>query len=200
MTYLLIIFICSLIIYIPNAIINPANISLPWVYYLLAVIIFIAASVVVDGIVAFIGRKLPEKWMNPEKGMIKTTKFEEKLFKFLHVEKWKEHMPDLGRFTDFPKGNIMDPTNNEYLSRYILEASYGVVIHYLSVPFAPLILLLGLIEPTNVTLWTVGVPVLFVNMVLILLPAWTLKYNIPRLLRIKKINDRLAKRKSQQQA
>ena len=197
MYYLLTILICAIIIYIPNALTNPAGVDLPWVYYLLAVVIFIVASVIVDGIVAFVIRRLPEKWMDPNKGMIKTRKWEQKLYDKIKVPSWKKFMPDLGAFTKFPKGQILDPKNNEYIAKFILEASYGVVIHYLSVPFAVTILLLGFIKPGDMTLYSVGVPVMFVNMVLILLPALSLKYNIPKLQRIYDMNVRLANKKSQ---
>ena len=199
MVYLIIIVICALIIYVFNAIFNPAGIDLPWVYYLLAVIIFIAGEILIDALVAIIGRKLPEKCVNPRKGMIMCHDWEMNFFNFIGVKKWKDYMPDLGRFTNFPKGNLMDPLNNEYIKRYILEASYGIWIHYVSVPASPLIFLLGLIQPNNPTVWTVGAPVVFVNMVLILLPAFTLKYNLPRLIRIADMNDRfLQKRKEEQ--
>ena len=195
MAYLIIIVVFSLIVYFPNAIWNPAGIDYPWAYYALAIVIYIAASVAVDGVVAFIIRRLPEKWMNPEKGIIKTYKWEQKLYDFLKVSKWKKFMPDLGMFTKFQKGKIADPTNNEYIGRYILEASYGAVIHYVSVLTAPLVLLLALIKPTDLTTLTVGVPVVIVNMILILLPALSLKYNLPKLLKVYRINEKLAKRK-----
>lgn len=146
MYYIFIILICSIIIYIPNAAINPANVNLPWVYYLLAVIIYVLSSVLVDGIVAFIIRKLPSKLIKNDKFPIKLGKKEETLFKKIKVDKWKKFMPDLGAFTKFPKGQITDPKNNEYISRFILEASYGVIIHYVSVFTAPIILLLGFID------------------------------------------------------
>lgn len=200
MVYLIIIIVCSIIIYIPNAIFNPAGVDYPWAYYALAVVIYVLGEVLIDAIVAIIGRKLPEKMMNPKKGIILTRDWEMKMFEALKVKAWKDYMPDLGRFTNFPKGNLMDPLNNEYIKRYILEASYGVWIHYASVPASPLILLLGFIQPESVATWTVGVPVVFVNMVLILLPAWTLKYNLPRLVRIADMNDRiLAKRKEKEE-
>ncbi|MCR4911793.1 MAG: hypothetical protein K5925_04650 [Bacilli bacterium] len=200
MVYLIIIIVCSIIIYIPNAIVNPAGVDYPWAYYALAVVIYVLGEVLIDAIVAIIGRKLPEKMMNPKKGIILTRDWEMKMFEALKVKAWKDYMPDLGRFTNFPKGNLMDPLNNEYIKRYILEASYGVWIHYASVPASPLILLLGFIQPESVATWTVGVPVVFVNMVLILLPAWTLKYNLPRLVRIADMNDRfLAKRKEKEE-
>ena len=196
MVYLIIIAVSILIIYIPNVIFNPAQINLPWVCYLVAIAIFVAGEVLIDALVAIIGRKLPEKWMDPTKGMILTRDWEMKFYLFLQVNKWKDHIPDLGRFTNFPKGNLMDPYNNEYIKRYILEASYGVVIHYLSVPFSFLMLLLIFIEPSNPTIWTVGLPVILVNAILIVLPAFTLKFNLPRLVRIRDMNERfLAKQK-----
>lgn len=199
MAYLIIILICSIIIYIPNALTNPAGVDNPWLYYFLAVVIYIAASVVVDGLVAFVIRRLPEKAMNPKKGMILTRPWEQKLYDKIHVGDWKKFMPDLGAFTKFPKGQLLDPYNNEYISRYLLEASYGVVIHYLSVIFAPLVLLLGFIQPDSMATWSIGVPVTFVNMVLILLPALALKYNIPRLVRIYDLNAKLVAQKKKYQ-
>ena len=190
MAYLIIIAVSILIIYIPNAICNPAGINLPWVYYLIAIAIFVVGEFLIDVVVAIIGRKLPEKWMDPKKGMILTRDWEMKFFLAIKVNKWKDYIPDLGRFTNFPKGNLMDPFNNEYIKRYILEAGYGVVIHYMSVPFSLLTMLIMLVDPANPTIWTVGVPVIFVNMVLIVLPAFTLKFNLPRLVRICDMNER----------
>ena len=199
MVYLLTIFICSVIIYIPNAIANVSHSDKPWLYYFLAVVIYIAASVAVDGLVAFIIRRLPAKWMNPKKGMILTRDWEYKLYDKIHVASWKRFMPDLGMFTKFQKGKLTDPMNNEYIGRYILEGCYGVVIHYMSVPFSALVLLLGLIEPNNLATWTVGVPVMVVNMVLILLPALTLKYNLPKLVRVYDMNLRIMARRAEKE-
>ena len=200
MTYLIIILISILIIYIPNAICNPAGIDLPWVYYLIAIAIFVAGEFLIDAIVAIIGRKLPEKWINPRKGMILTRDWEMKFYLFIKVNKWKDHIPDLGRFTNFPKGNLMDPFNNDYIKRYILEAGYGVVIHYMSVPFSLLMMLIMFVEPTNPTIWTVGGPVIVVNMILIVLPAFTLKFNLPRLVRIADSNDRFLAKHAKENA
>ena len=197
MLYLIIIALAILIIYIPNALVNTVQSDLPWVYYLIAIAIFVGAEFIIDALVAFVVRWIfPEKWMNPKKGIIYTPEWEIKLYTKLRVDKWKDYMPDLGRFTKFPKGNLLDPYNNDYLKKYIVEASYGVAIHFWSVPASLLAFLIMLIEPSNPTIWTVGVPVMVVNMVLIYLPAMTLKYNLPRLIRITEINDRLAAKKS----
>ena len=191
MFYLIVILVSSIIIYLPNAIFNPAGKDLPWLYYFIALIIFVAGEFLLDALVALIGRKLPESWMNPRKGIILTRDWELKFYMLIGVNKWKEKIiPDLGRFTNFPKGSLSDPYNNDYIKRYILEASYGVVIHYLSVPASLLVFFLIFIEPSNICWLTVGVPVVIVNMILIVLPAFSLKFNLPRLVRIADMNDR----------
>ena len=190
MAYLIIIAVSIILIYIPNAIFNPAGAELPWVYYLIAIAIFVVGEFLIDALVAIVGRKLPESWINPKKGMILTRDWEMKFYLAIKVNKWKDYIPDLGRFTNFPKGNLMDPFNNEYIKKYILEAGYGVVIHYMSVPFSLLMMLIMLVEPTNPTIWTVGVPVIIINMILIVLPAFSLKFNLPRLVRICDMNER----------
>ena len=196
MAYLIIIAIAIIAIYLPNALINPVNSDLPWVYYLIAIAIFVALEFVIDALVALgIRRLVPERCLNPKKGILKTPDWEIRLYKKLHVDKWKKYMPDLGRFTDFQKGSLADPYNNDYLKKYIVEASYGVLIHFWSVPASLLAFLIMLIEPTNPSIWTVGAPVIVVNMILIYLPTMTLKFNLPRLIRITEINDRLAAKK-----
>lgn len=199
MAYLIIIIICSIIIYVTNALTNPVGSDLPWVYYLIALAIFVAGSFIIDALVAIIGRKLPYKMVDPSKGMTKPHEKEIKFFKAIKVEKWKKFMPDLGRFTNFPKGNLMDPYNNEYIKRYIVEASYGIWIHYMSAPATLLLFFLIFIDPSNVTIWTVGLPVMIINMILIVLPAFSLKFNLARLIRIAEINDRLLAKKKQQE-
>ena len=200
MAYLIIIAVSIILIYIPNAIFNPASSNLPWVYYLIAIAIFVVGEFLIDALVAIVGRKLPESWINPKKGMILTRDWEMKFYLAIKVNKWKDYIPDLGRFTNFPKGNLMDPFNNEYIKKYILEAGYGVVIHYMSVPFSLLMMLIMLVEPTNPTIWTVGVPVIVINMILIVLPAFSLKFNLPRLVRICDMNERFLAKHAKENA
>ena len=200
MAYLIIIAVSIILIYIPNAIFNPAGSNIPWVYYLIAIAIFVVGEFLIDALVAIVGRKLPESWINPKKGMILTRDWEMKFYLAIKVNKWKDYIPDLGRFTNFPKGNLMDPFNNEYIKKYILEAGYGVVIHYMSVPFSLLMMLIMLIEPTNPTIWTVGIPVIVINMILIVLPAFSLKFNLPRLVRICDMNERFLAKHAKENA
>ena len=168
---------------------------------LYSIIILVSMAVVItlnwliDGLVAFIIRRMPEKWFSKDKGIFKTGPREFKFYKFLKVNKWKEHVPELGSFTGFHKNQFANPFDNEYVSRFILEARYGVAIHLFSVPAAFLVILLDWKMYTGQSnIWlTICLPVGIINAILIVLPAFILKYNLPTLVRI--YNNNLEKEK-----
>ena len=192
--YSLIIVLGGISIALLNIFFNPQFADKPWVYALLTLGLIITV-ILIDGLVAFLIRRLPEKWFKEEKGILKTTKFELKLYNFLHVSKWKEHVPELGSFTGFHKNKVTNPFDSEYLARFILEARYGAVIHFASVPTSFLVLLLDVwmyTGPSSIWL-TIALPVAVVNAILILLPAFVLKYNLPKLQRLYQVS--LAKKK-----
>ena len=192
--YSLIIVLGGISIALLNIFFNPQFADKPWVYALLTLGLIITV-ILIDGLVAFLMRRLPEKWFKEEKGILKTTKFELKLYNFLHVSKWKEHVPELGSFTGFHKNKVTNPFDSEYLARFILEARYGAVIHFASVPTSFLVLLLDVwmyTGPSSIWL-TIALPVAVVNAILILLPAFVLKYNLPKLQRLYQVS--LAKKK-----
>ena len=192
--YSLIIVLGGISIALLNIFFNPQFADKPWVYALLTLGLIITV-ILIDGLVAFLIRRLPEKWFKEEKGILKTTKFELKLYNFLHVSKWKEHVPELGSFTGFHKNKVANPFDSEYLARFILEARYGAVIHFASVPTSFLVLLLDVwmyTGPSSIWL-TIALPVAVVNAILILLPAFVLKYNLPKLQRLYQVS--LAKKK-----
>ena len=116
-----------------------------------------------------------------------------KFYKFIGVPKWKDYVPELGNFTGFHKNKVVDPFDNEYIGRFILEARYGVAIHLWSVPFSFLVMLcdynIYLGRMTNIWL-TIGLPVAVVNAILIVLPAFILKYNLPKLVHLYERNKR----------
>ncbi|MCR5692787.1 MAG: hypothetical protein K6G74_02300 [Bacilli bacterium] len=194
LVYSLIIVLGGISIALLNIFFNPQFADKPWVYALLTLGLIIMV-ILIDGLVAFLVRRLPEKWFKEEKGILKTTKFELKLYNFLRVSKWKEHVPELGSFTGFHKNKVTNPFDSEYLARFILEARYGAVIHFASVPTSFLVLLLDVwmyTGPSSIWL-TIALPVAVVNAILILLPAFVLKYNLPKLQRLYQVS--LAKKK-----
>ena len=117
------------------------------------------------------------------------------------MNKWKEHVPELGSFTGFHKNKVANPFDNEYIARFILEARYGVAIHLLSVPFSFLLLLADYNMYTghpNLIL-TILLPVAVVNAILIVLPAFILKFNLHRLVKIYDSNIRMEERRKRKE-
>ena len=183
MLYPLIIIISMIIITVMNILFNNME---PWYIYVIYTTALTIIVILVDGIVAWIIRNMPKKWFDYHHKMFITSEKEKKFYKIIKVKLWKEKVPELGMFTSFRKNKISDPNNPEYLKRYILEACYGVAIHYFSVPFGFLIMLCDykMYSGSSILFLTIALPVALVNAVLILLPAFILKYNLPKLIRL----------------
>jgi hypothetical protein len=196
--YLITIFVGVALVSALNIFFNPLYQNGWWVYILFT-LGFTVVAVIVDAIVAIVIRKMPERWFQEDKGIFKTSERELKFYRFLKVHKWKDFVPELGNFTGFHKNKVVTPFDNEYISRFILEARYGVAIHFYSVPASFLIILCDWRMYTGESnLWlTIALPVAIVNAILIVLPAFILKYNLPRLIAIYNNNIELEKRKKQ---
>ena len=190
--YIIIILISMTIISVLNIILNNTE---PWYVYILYTVVLTIMAVLIDGIVAWIIRSLPEKYFDYHKKVFTTSEKEKKFYKIIDVKRWKEKVLELGMFTSFRKNKISDPNNPEYLKRYILEACYGVIIHYISVPFGFLIMLCDykMYSSNSNIFLTIGLPVALVNAVLILLPAFVLKYNLPKLIRLYEYKNKKVK-------
>ena len=188
MIYLFIIFFNMTLIFLGNLFFNP---TYSWYIYLLYTVILTILVIVVDGIVAWIIRSLPEKYFDYHKKIFQSSPKKLKFYESLGVKKWKDKVPELGMFTNFRKNKISDPNNPKYLKRYILEACYGIIIHYVSVPFSFIIMLcdMGIYSGNANVFLTIALPVAITNAVLILLPAFILKYNIVKLIRIYEIKE-----------
>ena len=198
--YSLIILIGSAITITLNAFFNPLYKEKWWMYIIL-VVAFVIVAILIDGLVALIIRKMPEKWFSEDKGMFKASRKELLFYKKIGVDKWKNYVPELGMFTGFSKGKVVDPNDNEYIGRFILEARYGVAIHLWSVPFSFLLLLGDYNMYTghpNIIL-TIALPVAVVNAILIVLPAFILKFNLHRLVKIYESNKRMEERHKRKQ-
>ena len=183
--YSIIIFVSMVVVATLNIFFNPLYQDKFWIYIVVTIALTIIA-IAIDGLVAFIIRKMPERWFKEDKGIFKTSEREKKIYRFLRVNKWKEHVPELGNFTGFHKNKFANPFDNEYVGRFILEARYGVAIHLYSVPASFLLLLLDWKMYTGQSnIWlTIALPIAIVNAILIVLPAFILKYNLPTLVKI----------------
>ena len=183
-----------------NCLFNPLYKDKWWLYIIL-VVGFTVAVILLDGLVAFIIRRMPEKWFSKDKGMFKASRKELIFYKKIGVDKWKNYVPELGMFTGFSKSHVVDPNDNKYIGRFILEARYGVAIHIFSVPASFLLLLADYNMYTghpNLIL-TILLPVAVVNAILIVLPAFILKFNLHRLVKIYESNIRMEERRKRKE-
>ncbi len=192
MLYIYLILGANLLIIAANLILSLAfqMFGLDPIYAVILPPISTVAVIAIDGIAAFVIRRLPEKWFSNESSLCEVSKKECDFYAKIGVRKWRTKIPELGLFTGFHKNKVYEPGSNEYVKRYILEANYGFVIHIMSIPLGFLIILLCPIE------WALcfGVPVALVNAALNLLPAAALRYNIPKLLSLMRMNDRRSAR------
>lgn len=150
---------------------------------ILSVILIIA----IDGITAAICRRcLPEKWFDYKTKIHTASKKECKVYDFLKIKAWKDHVLELGMFTNFSKREVANPNDLNYIRQFILECNYGTVCHLANLIFGFVVLF---IFPLSIAL-----PGAIINVVLSLLPMMILRYNSNRLGRVQAI---LAKKQGQ---
>ena len=132
-----------------------------------------AAVIALDGLGAFIIRRLPARYFDAEHCQMTIGKAERRLYKKMGIKKWKDRIPELGQFTGFHKNKLADKGDAAYLGRFILECNYGVFIHLQNALCGPLLLLF--LPPSYA--WFIAA----VNFVLSLLPVFVLRYNLSTL-------------------
>ena len=154
--------------------------------------ISIASVFSIDGILAFIIRRLPEKWFKPTAKIFSVGKGEIKFYRKTAIEKWKKYVPEWGCFTGFHKDRLADPKDSEYIGRFLLESNYGVAGHIAGAIAGFTIMLI----PAFPTL-TVALPIAAVNAILSILPTMILRTNTPPLRRLyKRLKERERKEKN----
>lgn len=134
---------------------------------------------------------MPQKWFNSDKTIFASKEKESLFYEKIKIKKWKDKIAELGFFTNFSKKQIVNPKSKEYVDRYILEANYGTLIHFVCI-FTGFLIVFA--YPINYAL-LFGVPVAAVNAVLNFLPLCVLRYNLKKLQVLKKFNDRVSKNK-----
>ena len=147
----------------------------------LAVVIVI----LIDGLVATACRLLPAKCANHEKRIYTVSAKEKKFYEKLKIRKWKDKIPEIGHFTGFRKNKIADPKSVEYLDRFLLEACYGELGHFLSIFLGFLLLLFFPLTPLW---WAISVPVAIIIGLLNLPSLFILRYNSYKLEILRKSN------------
>lgn len=148
-------------------------------------------EIAINGIFAFVIRRLlPKKWFGVDKSAFAAKKAERNFYDKIGIKKWKDKVLELGAFTNFRKNKIAEPNNNEYVERYILEANYGVAIHAFLI--AASFLIIAVCPIKHRLFFTL--PVALVSVFLNLLPMFILRYNLPKLHALYKMNEKRAKK------
>lgn len=177
------------VIILLNLIFNKYLFNLSIIYIIGAGLFGMVAVIAVDGITAWLIRRLPTKWFSYEVPFFEVSKKECKFYEKLGIKNWKDKVIELGMFTSFRKNHIADPKSVEYMERFILESNYGSVIHIVNIVCG-----FGIIFFYPLEYYACfGLPVAIVNAFLSFLPFTILRYNIPRLQIVRK---RLARQQS----
>lgn len=143
--------------------------------------------VLIDGIVAFIVRKLlNERHFSINKKNFIAKEKEILFYEKIGVKKWKDKVLELGFLAGFSKRKIKKPTDNEYVERYIIEVNYGICVHFFSVPFGFIILFLC----PKVYVFSIAFIVAIVNAFYNFLPFAILRYNLVKLHKLYNLNKR----------
>ncbi len=194
--YGIIIFISIAILTTLNAFFNPMG--LPWYHYLIASVIFTIVAIIVDGATAAIFRAIPYKHIHKDRRFYMATTKELLFYRKLGVQKWKEHVPELGQFTHFHKNKVLNPKDNEYVGKFISEICYGILGHFWSMPFSFFIIFIDWrMWSGESNIWlTIGIPVAVISAILNYLPYVVLRYNLPKMDNLYKINLRDEKKKA----
>jgi len=160
-----------------------------------AVLINVVAVIAVDGLFAFLIRRLPEKWFGHERRFFQVSAKEKKFYEKLKIRKWKDKVPELGQFTNFHKNKVAEPRNNVYLERYMLEAAYGEVIH-----LAGCFLGFVIIFFYPLKYWLCfGFPVAVINLIMNILPYFILRYNFYKMKVLYRSNERKQRRAAEKE-
>lgn len=150
------------------------------------------AVIAIDGVFAAIIRHLlPNAWFTGEKKGFCAGKKERRFYEIVGIKRWKDAVLELGVFASFRKNKIAKPNDNEYIGRYIMEANYGIAVHIACVTVG---FTVCLIPPSYAV--NIGLPVACVNAFLNLLPIFILRYNLPKLCAVYKLNEKRAKRQA----
>lgn len=190
-----IIFVCVCLLTGVNAVFAAPRFGVSFWFILGAVLINVVAVIAVDGLFAFLIRRLPEKWFGHERRFFQVSAKEKKFYEKLKIRKWKDKVPELGRFTNFHKNKVAEPRNNVYLERYMLEAAYGEVIH-----LAGCFLGFVIIFFYPLKYWLCfGFPVAVINLIMNILPYFILRYNFYKMKVLYRSNERKQRRAAEKE-
>lgn len=159
------------------SLVNIACGTAPWYYVVIATVFCTALQFALDGFLAILIKKLPDRWFGAENPLYRVSDREKVLYKKLKVRRWKDKVWELGGMGGFSKKNLQEPGSAAYIEKFIIECNKGVLIHRLSYPIG----FLAMLTLGGVCVFTVALPVAVVNLFLNVLPTLALRYNTPML-------------------
>ena len=171
--YLSVIGIAMLLISVINIVFGTAA----WYNVIIAVVLCTAAQFALDGLVAIIINKMPDKLFGIDNPLYVVSEAEKSFYKKVKVKSWKDSVWELGGLGGFSKKNLLNPGSSEYIEKFIIECNKGVLTHRLSYPigFLPMLFM------PKVCAFSIGFPIAVVNLFLNVLPTLVLRYNTPKL-------------------
>ena len=172
MFYIIVITLATLIIAVVNFLASGVLTGANLLHFLLSTTLGTLSIIAVDGIFAFLIRRLlPNKLFSADRKFFTVQKKEFDLYRKLKIKQWKDMVPELGLFTGFSKGEIKSQNEGEYLARFLLEANYGVIIHVENAIFGFLIAFIPICSSPSI--W---IPIYAVNFILSMLPVFVLRF------------------------
>lgn len=183
--YLSIVFVAMVLIAIINCLAGVGDQTV--LYVCLLVLIATALEIIIDIIFATVMRWfIPKKFVGIEKKWFSASKKEARFYEKIGIKKWKDKVLELGAVTGFTKKKLGDTSDNEYVQRFIIEAHYGILVHFACIVFGFAIVFIC----PRPFWWTVGLPIWFVNLLLNSMSTFILRYNLPKLHTLYKFNKR----------
>ena len=148
-----------------------------WYNVIALVVLCTALQFALDGLVAIIINKLPDRFFSADNPRYEVSETEKNLYKRLKVRSWKDKVWELGGLGGFSKKKLDNPDSIEYIEKFIIECNKGVLTHRLSylIGYLPMLFI------PNICAFTVALPVATVNLFLNILPTLALRYNTPKL-------------------
>lgn len=149
----------------------------PWHHAALAVVWCTVLQFALDGLLAILINKMPNRWFGVDNRLYHVSKVEMRLYQFLRVRHWKDKVWELGWLGGFSKKKLLSPEDPQYIERFIIECNKGVLTHRLSYPIG----FLAMLTVPGAFVLGVALPIAIVNVFLNILPALALRYNTPKL-------------------
>lgn len=168
------------IIFVAMGIISAINIvaeTAVWYYVIIAVVWCTALQFALDGLIAIVINKMPDKWFAIDIKLYSISETERYFYKKLNVRNWKDKVWELGGLGGFSKKELKEPNDPKYIEKFIIECNKGVLTHVLSCPIG----FLAMLTLPDICSVTISLPVAIVNLFLNILPTIVLRYNTPLL-------------------